>query len=76
METREETQEKSIVVNGKEHTISSLTAGQLAIIKQLNLCISKIQELELDLGQLKMAHDGFIHALENSFEKAHPKPKN
>ena len=58
--------EKKITLNGVEFKLSDLTAGQMSLIQQINRCSSKIHELELDLGQTKMAYDGFIHALEKT----------
>ena len=57
---------RKITVNGNEHKLSDLTAGQIALLQQINHCASKIQEAELDLGQAKMAYDSFIHALEKT----------
>ena len=59
-------EERKITVNGNEHKLSDLTAGQIAIVQQINHCGSKIHELELDLRQAKMAYDGFIHTLEKT----------
>jgi hypothetical protein len=58
--------EKKITLNGIEHKLSDLTAGQISMIQQINRCSSKIHELELDLGQTKMAYDGFIYTLEKT----------
>ena len=58
--------ESNITVNGHQHKISDLTPGQIGIVQQINRCGSKIRELELDLGQAKMAYDGFIHTLEKT----------
>ena len=58
--------EKKITLNGVEFKLSDLTAGQMSLIQQINRCSSKIHELELDLGQTKIAHDGFIHTLEKT----------
>ena len=58
--------EKKITPNGIEHKLSDLTAGQISIIQQINRCSSKIHELELDLGQTKMAYDGFIYTLQKT----------
>ena len=58
--------EKKITLNGTEHKLSDLTAGQISMIQQINRCSSKIHELELDLGQTKMAYDGFIYTLEKT----------
>ena len=62
--------ERKITVKGNEYKLSDLTAGQIAIVQQLNHCASKIRELELDLGQAKMAYDGFIDILEKAL--GHP----
>ncbi len=59
-------EEKKIMLNGVEHKLSDLTAGQIAIVQQINHCASKIQLLDLDMGQAKMAYDGFIQTLEHS----------
>ena len=58
--------EKKITLNGVEFKLSDLTAGQMSLIQQINRCSSKIHELELDLGQTKMAYDGFIYTLEKT----------
>ncbi|MDB0016380.1 hypothetical protein N9E28_02395 [Alphaproteobacteria bacterium] len=58
--------EKKITLNGIVHKLSDLTAGQISMIQQINRCSSKIHELELDLGQTKMAYDGFIYTLEKT----------
>ena len=58
--------EKKITLNGNEFKLSDLTAGQMSLIQQINRCSSKIHELELDLGQTKMAYDGFIYTLEKT----------
>ena len=58
--------EKKITLNGNEFKLLDLTAGQMSLIQQINRCSSKIHELELDLGQTKMAHDGFIQTLEKT----------
>ena len=58
--------EKKITLNGVEFKLSDLTAGQMSLIQQINRCSSKIHELELDLGQTKMTHDGFIQTLEKT----------
>ena len=58
--------EKKITLNGIEFKLSDLTAGQMSLIQQINRCSSKIHELELDLGQTKMAYDGFIYTLEKT----------
>ena len=62
--------ERKITVKGNEYKLSDLTTGQIAIVQQLNHCASKIRELELDLGQAKMAYDGFIDILEKAL--SHP----
>ena len=67
--------EKKITLNGIEHKLSDLTAGQIAMIQQINRCSSKIHELELDLGQTKMAYDGFIYTLEKSLVHTVPEPE-
>lgn len=67
--------EKKITLNGIEHNLSDLTAGQIAMIQQINRCSSKIHELELDLGQTKMAYDGFIYTLEKSLVHTVPEPE-
>ena len=67
--------EKKITLNGIEHKLSDLTAGQVSMIQQINRCSSKIHELELDLGQTKMAHDGFIHTLEKTLVHTVPEPE-
>ena len=59
-------EEKKIMLNGNEYKLSDLTAGQISLIQQINRCSSKILELELDLGQTKMAYDGFIYTLEKT----------
>ena len=59
-------EEKKITLNGNEYKLSDLTAGQISLIQQINRCSSKIHELELDLGQTKMAYDGFIYTLEKT----------
>ena len=58
--------EKKITLNGIEFKLSDLTAGQISMIQQINRCSSKIHELELDLGQTKMAYDGCIYTLEKT----------
>ena len=58
--------EKIITLNGNEYKLSDLTAGQISLIQQINRCSSKIHELDLDLGQAKMAYDGFILTLEKT----------
>ena len=67
--------EKKITLNGVEFKLSDLTAGQMSLIQQINRCSSKIHELELDLGQTKMAHDGFIHTLEKTLVHTVPEPE-
>ena len=67
--------EKKITLNGNEFKLSDLTAGQIAMIQQINRCSSKIHELELDLGQTKMAYDGFIYTLEKSLVHTVPEPE-
>ena len=67
-------EEKKIMLNGVEHKLSDLTAGQIAIVQQINHCASKIQLLELDMGQAKMAYDGFIQTLEHSLIHTDQKP--
>jgi hypothetical protein len=67
--------EKKITLNGKEHKLSDLTAGQISLIQQINRCSSKIHELELDLGQTKMAYDGFIYTLEKTLVHTVPEPE-
>ena len=59
-------EEKKIMLNGNEYKLSDLTAGQISLVQQINRCSAKIHELELDLGQVKMAYDGFISTLEKS----------
>ena len=66
--------EKKITLNGVEFKLSDLTAGQMSLIQQINRCSSKIHELELDLGQIKMAHDGFIRTLEKTLVHTVPEP--
>ena len=67
--------EKKITLNGNEFKLSDLTAGQMSLVQQINRCSSKIHELELDLGQTKMAYDGFIHALETTLVHTVPEPE-
>lgn len=67
--------EKKITLNGIEHKLSDLTAGQISLIQQINRCSSKIHELELDLGQTKMAYDGFISTLEKTLVHTVPAPE-
>ena len=67
--------EKKITLNGNEFKLSDLTAGQMSLIQQINRCSSKIHELELDLGQTKMAHDGFIQTLEKTLVHTVPEPE-
>ena len=67
--------EKKITLNGVEFKLSDLTAGQISLVQQINRCSSKIHELELDLGQTKMAYDGFIYALEKSLVNTVPEPE-
>ena len=67
--------EKKITLNGIEHKLSDLTAGQISMIQQINRCSSKIHELELDLGQTKMAYDGFIYTLEKTLVHTVPERK-
>ena len=67
--------EKKITLNGVEFKLSDLTAGQMSLIQQINRCSSKIHELELDLGQIKMAHDGFIHTLKKTLVHTVPEPE-
>lgn len=67
--------EKKITLNGIEFKLSDLTAGQMSLIQQINRCASKIHELELDVGQTKMAHDGFIHTLEKTLVYTVPEPE-
>ena len=59
-------EERKIIVKGNEYNLLDLTAGQIAIVQQLNHCASKIRELELDLGQAKMAYDGFVDILDKA----------
>ena len=66
--------EKKITLNGNEYKLSDLSAGQISLIQQINRCSSKIHELELDLGQAKMAYDGFIHTLEKTLNHTVPEP--
>ena len=68
-------EEKKITLNGKEYKLSDLTAGQISLIQQINRCSSKIHELELDLGQTKMAYDGFIYTLEKTLVHTVPEPE-
>ena len=58
--------EKKITLNCNEFKLSDLTAGQMSLIQQIKRCSSKIHELELDLRQIKMAHDGFIPTLKKT----------
>ena len=62
------------MLNGNEYKLSDLTAGQISLIQQINRCSSKIHELELDLGQTKMAYDGFIYTLEKTLIHTVPEP--
>jgi len=64
--------ERKITLNGNEYKLSDLTAGQISLIQQINRCSSKIHELELDLGQTKMAYDGFISTLEKTLVNTVP----
>ena len=59
-------EEKKIMLNGNEYKLSDLTSGQISLVQQINRCSAKIHELELDLGQVKMAYDGFIYTLEKT----------
>ena len=68
-------EEKKITLNGNEYKLSDLTAGQISLIQQINRCSSKIHELELDLGQTKMAYDGFIYTLEKTLVHTVPEPE-
>ena len=66
-------EERKITLNGNEYKLSDLTDGQISLVQQINRCSSKIHELELDLGQTKMAYDGFIYKLEKTL--AHTVPE-
>ena len=68
-------EEKKITLNGIEYKLSDLTAGQISLIQQINRCSTKIHELELDLGQTKMAYDGFIYTLEKTLVHTVPEPE-
>ena len=68
-------EEKKITLNGSEYKLSDMTAGQISLIQQINRCSSKIHELELDLGQTKMAYDGFIYTLEKTLVHTVPEPE-
>ena len=68
-------EEKKITLNGNEYKLSDMTAGQISLIQQINRCSSKIHELELDLGQTKMAYDGFIYTLEKTLVHTVPEPE-
>jgi hypothetical protein len=57
-----------ITVNGVEYSLSDLSDGDKAMLKHIDHSRKRIFELELDLGQARMAHDGFISALEKSLE--------
>ena len=67
-------EEKKIMLNDNEYKLSDLTAGQISLVQQINRCSAKIHELELDLGQVKMAYDGFIYTLEKTLIHTVPKP--
>ena len=69
-------EEKKITLNGKQYKLSDMTAGQISLIQQINRCSSKIHELELDLGQAKMAYDGFIYTLEKTLAPTVPEPES
>lgn len=58
-----------ITLNGVEYSLSDLSDGDKAILKHIDHSRKRIIELELDLGQARMAHDGFINALEKSLEQ-------
>ena len=69
------TTEGMITLNGVKYKLSDFTAGQITIVQQINHCVLKIQGLELDLGQAKMAHNGFIHVLEKSLVNTVKEPE-
>ena len=58
--------ETNITINGHGYKLSDFTTEQIAFVQQIKRCATKIRDLELDLGQAKMANDGFIHALEKT----------
>ena len=67
-------EEKKITLNGIEHKLSDLTAGQISQIQEINPCSSKIHEPYLDMLQTKMAYDGFIATLEKTLVHTVPEP--
>ena len=67
-------EEKKITLNGNEYKLSDFTVGQISLVQQISRCSAKIHELELDLGQTKMAYDGFISTLEKTLIHTVPEP--
>ena len=72
MSTEEEIEKKTIVIGGIPYNESNLTAQQLMLIRQINLCSLKVKKLELEIGQSRMALSGFLSAFEASNPKAEP----
>lgn len=65
-----------ITIKGKEYLVSDFSPEQIIIVQQINLCRTKLRNFELEIGQIRMAYNGFVLALEKSIEKKGTKEKS
>ena len=65
-----------IKINGKEYLVSDFSPEQMIIVQQINLCRTKLRNFELEMGQIRMAYNGFVITLEKSIEDKGTKKKS